>query len=188
MLRPTVIPTSKGFQYEEIFDFKKNWKKPKKSDLVSVKIKSYQIDGVFIGEKEATIDLAKLSKNKNTAKLQQGIRKMNIGDKYRFFIPIKIDYDPELFVDIASPLIKIYEVELLDILKKDGSAKFPKETARYIAVTKSDNFNTQNIYKLAHQKAYVKRQRAEIRHQQRAMYGGNTLETIQDFLYILECL
>ncbi len=179
MWRPGVFIPTKGYQYEVIFKFELNNKRPKKSDFVLVKIKSYQIDGTLISDKESIIELAKLGKNRNTAKLQHGIRKMNIGDKYRFFIPIKIDSDQETYVRIERPLLKIYEVELINILEKDGFPKFPKETVRYRAVTQSDNFDTQSIFKIAKQKA-------EIRMQQRAMSGTIDWEAVDNLLYMLE--
>lgn len=177
MERVNVFPAAIGYHYELIFVLEENWKRPKATDLALVKIKNYHIDGSLEEEKEAKIDLAKLGNNINSAKLQKGIRKMHIGDKYRFFIPQKIDYDPELYVYISCPLIKIYEVELIDILKKDGTSKHPKQTARYRAVNQSDDFNTAAIYKIAKQKAYVKGERARIREEQmiraNQIYGHN---------------
>lgn len=166
MVRPGIVPTLNGLYYETIFKHEKNLKRAKGSDIVFVKIKTFYIDGSAVEEKEAKINLEKLQANRNTAKLRQGIKKMCIGDKYRFFISQKIDYDRELYVHVTNPLIKVYEVELMDILKKDGTSKHPKQTARYAAVTTDDKFNTILIYNKAIQKAFVKEERKRIRQEQ----------------------
>lgn len=181
MYRANVIPTLLGFQYEPIFQFHRNIKKPKGSDWVLIKIKSYNIDGSsLVAEKEVKMHLAKLAKNINTGKLRKGIKKMSIGDKYRFFIPQKLDYDRQLHVYVTNPITKIYEVELMDILKKDGSSKHPKQTARYTAVTISDDFDTLPAYKLAKQKAFVKYERNRQQEEQmiraRAIHGDQRWE------------
>ncbi len=76
---------------------------------------------------------------------------------------------------VTNPLIKVYEVELMDFLQKDGTSKHPKQTARYVAVTTDDKFNTSLIFKKAKQKAFVKSERRRIREEQmirvREIYG-----------------
>ena len=175
--RINIVPVSNSFQYEPISVFDGNSKIPKPNSIVFVKIKTFYIDGSSVEEKEAKIDLTKLGNDKNSVNLKRGIRKMNIGDVYRFFISQKIDYDTELHVHIASPLIKVYEVELMDILQKDGTSKFPKETARYKSESRSDNFDTAAIFKIAKQKAYVKAERARLEEERRIranqIYGQN---------------
>ena len=37
----------------------------------------------------------------------------------------------------------------MDFLQKDGTSKHPKQTARYVAVTTDDKFNTSLIFKKA---------------------------------------
>ena len=54
----------------------------------------------------------------------------------------------------------------MDILKKDGKSKHPKQTARYTAVTTDDKFNTVLLYNKAKQKAFVKSERKQIRQEQ----------------------
>jgi hypothetical protein len=88
--RINIVPASNSFQYEPVFVLDGNSKIPKPNSIVFVKIKTFYIDGSSVEEKETKIDLAKLGNDKNSVKLKRGIRKMNIGDVYRFFFLKKL--------------------------------------------------------------------------------------------------
>ena len=84
--------------------------KPDVNSVITVKYKGTLIDGtVFDKNDNFTQSLASL-----VSGWVEGVRKMNVGGKYIFYIPSDLGYGDEAYGDIPPHSTLIFEIELLD--------------------------------------------------------------------------
>ena len=84
--------------------------KPDVNSIITVKYKGTLIDGtVFDKNDNFTQSLASLVRG-----WVEGVRKMNVGGKYIFYIPSDLGYGDEAYGDIPPYSTLIFEIELLD--------------------------------------------------------------------------
>lgn len=84
--------------------------KPDVNSIITVKYKGTLIDGtVFDKNDNFTQSLASLVRG-----WVEGVRKMNIGGKYIFYVPSDLGYGDEAYGDIPPHSTLIFEIELLD--------------------------------------------------------------------------
>ena len=84
--------------------------KPDVNSVITVKYKGTLIDGtVFDKNDNFTQSLASL-----VSGWVEGVRKMNVGGKYIFYIPSDLGYGDEAYGDIPPYSTLIFEIELLD--------------------------------------------------------------------------
>lgn len=84
--------------------------KPDVNSIITVKYKGTLIDGtVFDKNDNFTQSLASLVRG-----WVEGVRKMNVGGKYIFYIPSDLGYGDEAYGDIPPHSTLIFEIELLD--------------------------------------------------------------------------
>jgi FKBP-type peptidyl-prolyl cis-trans isomerase FklB len=109
-----VVVTASGLQYEVITEGTGN--KPTESDSVSVHYHGTLVDGtVFDSSVErgqpATFGVTQVIKG-----WVEGLQLMNVGSKYRFFIPSGLAYGDHGAGSIPPGAALIFEVELLSIV------------------------------------------------------------------------
>lgn len=84
--------------------------KPDVNSIITVKYKGTLIDGtVFDKNDNFTQSLASLVRG-----WVEGVRKMNVGGKYIFYVPSNLGYGDEAYGDIPPHSTLIFEIELLD--------------------------------------------------------------------------
>lgn len=104
--------TASGLQYEIIKQG--NGAKPKATDKVKVHYHGTLTDGTVF---DSSLDKQPIEfeLNKVIPGWTEGLQLMNIGSKYRFYIPSELGYGPRSMGVIKPHSILIFEVELLDV-------------------------------------------------------------------------
>lgn len=120
--RPNVQTTPSGLQYLAINKGKGN--KPTQTDSVMVYYKGMLIDStVFdstLSGNPASLDLQRVIPG-----LSEGIQLMNVGSKYRFFVPPNLAYGPSGAPPAIPPnSALIFDVTLQEIIGKEMKSKF----------------------------------------------------------------
>lgn len=117
-LKEGVVVTESGLQYRIINEG--NGAKPLATDQVSVNYKGTTIDGTEFDSSYKTNAPATLAANRVIKGWSEALQLMPVGSKWELFIPSNLAYGPRG----AGGVIKanetlIFEIELLDIIKKD---------------------------------------------------------------------
>lgn len=107
--------TESGLQY--IIQKEGNGKKPKATDKVKVHYTGTTIDGNIFDSSVQRGEPVEFPLNNVIAGWTEGVQLMNVGSKYKFFIPYNLAYGeqgiPQANIPPFAPLI--FEVELLEI-------------------------------------------------------------------------
>ena len=113
--KPGVIITASGLQYEVISEG--DGPKPAASDTVRVNYEGRLIDGSVFDSSYMWGEPAQFPLDRVISGWTEGLQLMNVGSKYKFYIPSELAYGPEGGGPIPpySPLI--FEVELLEIVE-----------------------------------------------------------------------
>ncbi|GAC17944.1 FKBP-type peptidyl-prolyl cis-trans isomerase [Paraglaciecola arctica] len=118
--RAGIVVTDTGLQYEIL----KNGEggKPKVSDTVTVNYLGTLLDGTefdssYSRNKPATFPLNRVIKG-----WTEGVQLMNVGAKYKFYVPSDLAYGSRSTGKISSNSTLIFEVELLEIVETGNPA------------------------------------------------------------------
>lgn len=113
--RPGVITTASGLQYKIIKQGK--GKKPKATDTVAVKYTGKLLDGSVFDSTEKQGDTpAVFPLNQVIPGWTEGVQLMNVGSKYRFYIPSTLAYGEQGAPStIPANSTLIFDIELLQI-------------------------------------------------------------------------
>ncbi len=112
--KPGIVTTKSGLQYEVLQEGAgtefPNWR-----STVSVHLKGSLIDGTVFEntlhrEKPISTKIGKL-----IAGCREAIKLMNVGDKYRFYVPSKLGYGSSKQNDIPPYSVLVFEIELFEI-------------------------------------------------------------------------
>jgi len=111
-----ITTTASGLQYEVITPAKGD--KPKATDTVKVHYRGTLIDGTEFDSSIARGEPATFPLNRVIAGWTEGVQLMNVGSKYRFYVPSTLAYGPRgAGAKIGPNSALIFEVELLEIAK-----------------------------------------------------------------------
>ena len=108
--------TASGLQYEVLK--KGKGPKPTASSTVKVHYTGTNIDGQIFDSSVERKEPISFPLNAVIPGLTEGVQLMNVGAKYRFYIPQEMAYGPGSPTELIPPYsVLIFEVELLDIEK-----------------------------------------------------------------------
>lgn len=119
-LREGVQTTSSGLQYMVLVSG--TGEKPTATDVVKVHYVGTTIDGNTFDSSIQRGEPAEFGLNQVIQGWSEGVQLMNVGSKYKLFIPYNLAYGeqgiPQAGISPFAPLI--FEVELLEIVKPDS--------------------------------------------------------------------
>jgi FKBP-type peptidyl-prolyl cis-trans isomerase FklB len=116
LLRPGVTELPSGLQYEVLK--KGRGQKPTASSTVKVHYTGTNIDGQIFDSSVERKEPISFPLNAVIPGWTEGVQLMNVGAKYRFYIPQELAYGPGSPTELIPPYsVLIFEVELLDIEK-----------------------------------------------------------------------
>lgn len=116
-----VKTTASGLQYEVITPAEGD--KPKETDTVKVHYRGTLIDGTEFDSSIARGEPAIFPLNRVIRGWTEGVQLMNVGSKYRFYVPSELAYGPRgAGAKIGPNATLIFEVELLEIVKPQAAA------------------------------------------------------------------
>ena len=112
--KPGVMTTASGLQYQVISEGTGN--KPLATDMVTVHYHGTTIDGTVFDSSVDRGEPASFGLNQVIPGWTEGVQLMNVGSKYKFYIPENLAYGAQS----PSPVIKpystlVFEVELISI-------------------------------------------------------------------------
>ncbi|MDQ8186994.1 FKBP-type peptidyl-prolyl cis-trans isomerase [Pelagicoccus sp. SDUM812002] len=115
--KPGIISTGSGLQYEVLREGSGSHF-PKWRDTVSIHLKGTLLDGTVFEstlhrDQPISTKLSKLIEG-----CEEAIKLMNVGDRYRFYIPSKLGYGSARQGDIPPYSVLIFEIELFEIVGK----------------------------------------------------------------------
>ena len=113
--KPNIKTTASGLQYEVIKDA--NGPKPTLKDKVKVHYHGTLVNGTVFDSSVERGEPITFPLNGVIQGWQEGLQLMNVGSKYRLFIPADLGYGPNPAGKIPANSLLIFEVELLSIEK-----------------------------------------------------------------------
>lgn len=126
--RDDITTTPSGLQYEVIMPAK--GEKPKETDTVKVHYRGTLLDGTEFDSSIARGEPATFPLDRVIPGWTEGVQLMNVGSKYRFYVPSELAYGARgAGARIGPNAALIFEVELLEIVnpQEQGSVKQPQE-------------------------------------------------------------
>ena len=123
-----VTVTKSGLQYEVITEGK--GVKPKATDMVKVHYTGTLIDGTKFDSSVDRKEPAEFPLDHVIPGWTEGVQLMNVGAKYKFYLPSELAYGAQGAGSIPANSVLIFEVELLSIGKDkpaDAAAEAPKK-------------------------------------------------------------
>ncbi|MFK8139473.1 MAG: FKBP-type peptidyl-prolyl cis-trans isomerase [Bdellovibrionales bacterium] len=108
--------TESGLQYKVLTEGK--GKKPKETDVVKVHYKGTLIDGSEFDSSYARKEPAEFPVNRVIKGWIEALQMMTVGSKYELVIPSELAYGAMARPGIPANSVLVFEVELLDIVKK----------------------------------------------------------------------
>jgi FKBP-type peptidyl-prolyl cis-trans isomerase len=112
-----VITTASGLQYSVLT--KGNGPKPAATDVVKVNYKGTLVDGKEFDSSYKRGQPAEFQVNQVIPGWSEALQLMNVGSKYKLVIPPQLGYgDRGAGPDIGPNAVLVFEVELLEIVKK----------------------------------------------------------------------
>jgi len=122
--KPGIHVTASGLQYEVIKEAQ--GEKPTAESTVKVNYKGTTIDGETFDSSYDRGEPATFPLNGVIKGWTEGIQLMSIGSKYKFYIPAELAYgNRQAGGKIGPNSTLIFEVELLDVVKDNGSKNAP---------------------------------------------------------------
>ena len=126
-----VTVTKSGLQYEVISEGK--GPKPKASDMVKVHYTGTLINGTKFDSSVDRKEPAEFPLDHVIPGWTEGVQLMNVGSKYKFYLPSELAYGEQGAGSIPANFVLIFEVELLSIGKDkpaDANAEVKTEAAK----------------------------------------------------------
>jgi len=121
--RPEVVTTASGLQYEVLVEGTGDM--PDANDRVSVLYEGVLLDGTVFDAWDDPDDPAQFPLNGVIAGWSEGLRLMNVGSKYRLYIPSELAYGESGAGQIIPPnATLIFTVELVGITKPDDDIEY----------------------------------------------------------------
>ena len=114
--KPGITETASGLQYKVITEG--TGSKPTIDDVVKVHYTGKLIDGTVFDSSVQRGQPAEFPVGHVIPGWTEGLQLMSVGSKYEFTIPAKLGYGERATGPIPANSILIFEVELLDIVKK----------------------------------------------------------------------
>lgn len=111
-----IITTSSGLQYQVLT--LGTGKKPTKNDTVKVHYEGRLIDGTIFDSSYKRDEAISFPLDQVIEGWTQGLQMMNVGSKYRLFIPANLGYGEAGNAEIEPNSVLIFDVELLEINPK----------------------------------------------------------------------
>lgn len=108
--------TESGLQYQVLTEG--TGAQPKAEDTVKVHYKGTLIDGTEFDSSYSRNEPAEFGVGQVIRGWVEGLQLMKVGAKYKFFIPSDLAYGPQGRPSIPPNSVLVFEVELLDIVKK----------------------------------------------------------------------
>ncbi|MCQ2198635.1 MAG: FKBP-type peptidyl-prolyl cis-trans isomerase [Paludibacteraceae bacterium] len=118
---PGIKETSSGLQYKVIAEG--SGIKPKAADKVKVNYTGTLTDGTVFDSNNGG-NPVEFNLNQVIPGWTEGIQLMQVGAKYKFFIPSELAYGERSMGKIKPNSILIFEVDLLDVTRANNGAKF----------------------------------------------------------------
>ena len=112
--REGVMVTDSGLQYEVITQGE--GEKPTAADTVKVHYRGTLLDGTEFDSSYARNEPAVFPLSRVISGWTEGLQFMNVGSKFKFYIPAKLAYGERSTGKITSNSTLIFEVELLEIV------------------------------------------------------------------------
>ena len=126
-----VTVTKSGLQYEVISEGK--GPKPKATDMVKVHYTGTLIDGTKFDSSVDRKEPAEFPLDHVIPGWTEGVQLMNVGSKYKFYLPSELAYGAQGAGSIPANSVLIFEVELLSIGKDkpaDANAEVKTDAAK----------------------------------------------------------
>jgi FKBP-type peptidyl-prolyl cis-trans isomerase len=124
-----VVTTESGLQYMALHEG--DGPKPKATDRVKVHYRGTLIDGTEFDSSYKRGEPATFSLKGVVAGWTEALQLMKVGSKYRLFVPSKLAYGKRGRGSRIGPnATLIFELELLEIVKKSGPHAAPKAKAK----------------------------------------------------------
>jgi len=111
--RKEVVTTDSGLQYEVLK--KAEGDKPKESDVVSVHYEGKLVDGKVFDSSIARGEPLELPLNGVIKGWSEGLQLMQVGEKYRLYIPSNLAYGEQSPSAIPPNSVLVFDIELLGI-------------------------------------------------------------------------
>lgn len=122
-----VKTTESGLQYQVLRAGK--GKKPTPADSVKAHYHGTFVDGKVFDSSVDRDEPAVFPLNRVIKGWTEGLQLMQVGAKYRFWIPSDLGYGPDGRPGIAANSLLVFEVELLDVIAGDEPAELPRKSA-----------------------------------------------------------
>jgi len=113
--KAAITTTASGLQYEVITET--SGPKPATSDTVRVHYEGKLVDGTIFDSSYQRGEPAEFPLNGVIPGWTEGLQLMNVGSKYRLYVPSELGYGTYGTRGIPPNSVLIFEVELLDIIK-----------------------------------------------------------------------
>ncbi|WJG09322.1 FKBP-type peptidyl-prolyl cis-trans isomerase [Aliiglaciecola sp. LCG003] len=114
-----VTVTDSGLQYQVLVEAEGD--KPVAEDKVRVHYRGTLLDGTEFDSSYSRGEPAEFPLNRVIPGWTEGVQLMNVGSKFKFFIPSELAYGPRSTGKIPGNSALIFEVELLDIIGKPAT-------------------------------------------------------------------
>lgn len=115
--KPGIVTTKSGLQYEVLKEGDGS-EFPKWRDTVSIHIKGTLIDGTVFEDTLHRDRPVSTKVEKLISGCKEAIKLMNVGDKFRFYVPSALGYGRYQQGDIPAYSVLIFEIELFGITRK----------------------------------------------------------------------
>ena len=118
-LKPNVKTTATGLQYEVLVEGQ--GEKPRDIDSVTCHYRGYLLNGVDFDNSYNRGQPITFALNRVIKGWTEGLQLMNVGSKYKFYIPYELGYGAYDYGPIPGGSMLTFEVELLNIKKAGGN-------------------------------------------------------------------
>lgn len=127
--KPGVVTTASGLQYQVLTQG--NGPKPTASDGVKVHYVGTLLDGTKFDSSRDRGEPAVLPLGGVIPGWSEGLQLMQVGSKYKFWIPARLAYGEDAPPMIGPNQVLVFEVELLEVVKRPTQAPAPAAAAAH---------------------------------------------------------